>query len=119
MKAGSAQAESCVYVEPNFFASHARHNSIVVWLLGRSSCSSPYIKKLHALANGKNVLQHSSLIDVKTSEHVKGPPDVRNRYISCVPVDRAGVGDHEEKEHREDEDGQRKEDEHVRKNSVY
>ena len=29
------------------YATPARHNSIVVWLLGRSSCSSPSTKELH------------------------------------------------------------------------
>ena len=53
MKAGLAQAESCwVYVNPpKNYATHAWHNSIVGWLLGRSSCSSPYNKELCAVTN--------------------------------------------------------------------
>ena len=31
------------------YARHAWHDSIVVWLLGRSSCSSPSTKELHGL----------------------------------------------------------------------
>ena len=43
-----SQAESFyVYVKPKNYATHAWHNSIVVWLLGRSSCSSPSTKELH------------------------------------------------------------------------
>ena len=49
MKAGSAQTESCcVYVKQENYSTHAWHNSIIgVWLLGRSSCSSPSTKELH------------------------------------------------------------------------
>ena len=33
---------------PKNYTTHAWHNSIVVWLLGRYSCSSPSTKELHA-----------------------------------------------------------------------
>ena len=36
-------------LNPKNYATRAWHNSIVVWLLGQSSCSSPSTKELHAL----------------------------------------------------------------------
>ena len=52
MKAVSAQVVSCcVYDKPKKYATQARQHSILVWLLGWSSCSSPSSKELHGPAN--------------------------------------------------------------------
>ena len=45
MKAGLARAESCCVNAKTKI--NAWHNSIVVWPLGRSSCSSPSNKEIH------------------------------------------------------------------------
>ena len=60
MKAVSAQAVSCcVCDKPKINnAAHARKLSILVRLLGRSNCSSPFTKEHHAL--GSLRLIHSS-----------------------------------------------------------
>ena len=37
----------CLCYTQKIYATHAWHTSILVWLLGRSSCSSPSTKELH------------------------------------------------------------------------
>ena len=46
-----ADESCCVYVKPKNYATHAWDNSLIVWLLGRSSCSSPSTKELHGVGD--------------------------------------------------------------------
>ena len=56
MKPVSAQAECCfTYVKPK---TYIRAHSIVVWLLGQSSCSSPSTKELHGVVPDDKKLQN-------------------------------------------------------------
>ena len=47
-------------LNPKIYATHAWHIFVVVWLLGRSSCSSPYTKELYGQAGWTLYSKHIS-----------------------------------------------------------
>ena len=66
MKPVSAQAECCfTYVKPK---TYIRAHSIVVWLLGQSSCSSPSTKELHGVVPDDKKLQNISSLNDQNKE---------------------------------------------------